>query len=154
MLLKSLWAVLIVAAIVTSALALHPEWRVRAQAQLFPEKKELLATVNGDLLGDGAEYKVLKFATGRGLIVEVHSPSQDPGEPFVFVDRIFIPDRHDGYFSLNTQPTRLAIVDIDGDGRGEILAPSFDEKLVAHLNTLRLDPSTRRLALVRPSTGP
>jgi hypothetical protein len=147
---KALWAALIVIVIAASAIALHPEWRLRAQAKLWPEKKELLATVNGDLLGTGQELKVLKFATRRGLIVEVHAPQSDPQAPYIMLDRIFIPDRHDGYFAINSRPTRLAIVDVDGDGRGEILAPSFDEKLVAHLNTLRLDPDTRRLELVRP----
>ncbi len=147
---KSLWAVLVVAALIVSALALSPEWRVRWQALIRPEKKDLLATVTGDLLNAGADLKVLKFATGRGLIVEVHEPSNDPNSPFKLVDRIFIPDRHDGFFTLNNQPTRLAIVDVDNDGTLEILAPSFDDKLVPHLNTLRLDPSTRKLRLAQP----
>jgi len=150
---KAVWAALIVIVMAVSAIALHPEWRVRAQAKIWPEKKELLATVTGDLLGNGQELKVLKFATRRGLIVEVHAPQSDPQAPYVMLDRIFIPDRHDGYFAIHSRPTRLAIVDVDGDGKGEILAPSFDDRLVAHLNTLRLDPDTHKLELVRPPAG-
>lgn len=144
------WSMLLVAILTVSAIVFYPEWRVRWQAWLLPEKKDLLATVSGALLGDGTEYKVLKFATRRGLIVEVHAQNSGAHQPFVFIDRIFIPDRHDGYFSLNTAATQLAMVDMDGDGRLEILAPSFDEKLVAHLNTLRLDPDSKRLELVKP----
>ncbi|MGE0763939.1 MAG: hypothetical protein AB7N80_11725 [Bdellovibrionales bacterium] len=148
-----LWALLIMATLMVSAILLHPEWRVRVQAYFMPEKKELLATVSGDLLGDGQELKILKFATARGLVVEVHAAQPDALKPFTLVDKIFIPDRHDGFFSLNSQATRLALVDVDGDGKPEIIAPSFDDKLVAHLNTLRLDPDTRRLELVKPATN-
>jgi hypothetical protein len=146
---KILWAMLVMATIFTIAVALHPEWRVRWQAWLLPEKRDLLASVTGDLLNNGIQMKVLKFATGRGLIIEVHSPTENEAS-FNLVDRIFIPDRHDGYVTLNSQPTRLAIVDVDHDGSPEILAPSFDEKLVAHLNTLRLNPASKKLELVKP----
>lgn len=146
---KVLWSVLVAATLFTIAVALTPEWRVRWQAWLLPETRDLLATVTGDLLNNGVQMKVLKFATGRGLIVEVHAPNEDQAS-FSLVDRIFIPDRHDGYVTLNAQPTRLAIVDVDNDGSPEILAPSFDEKLVAHLNTLRLNPESKRLELVKP----
>lgn len=150
---RILWAVLALLIVTVSLILLVPEWRVRWQAKFMPERKELLATVSGDLLGDGVELKVLKFSTSRGLIVEVHATSPDALKPYTLVDKIFIPDRHDGFFSLNTQATRLALVDVDGDGKPEIIAPSFDDKLVAHLNTLRLDPETRRLELVKPQTN-
>lgn len=147
---RVLWSALIIAIVVVITIVLVPEWRIRWQSYFMPQQKELLATVTGDLLGDGHEMKVLKFSTNRGLIVEVHAPNPDALNPYTLVDKIFIPDRHDGYFSLNAQATRLALVDVDGDGRPEIIAPSFDDKLVAHLNTLRLDPDTRRLELVKP----
>lgn len=147
---RATWVLLALAALIVSALALHPDWRTRLQAVFIGDQRVLLATVTGDLTGDGTSYKILKFSTSRGIIVEVVAPSPDSSETYNLVDRIFIPDPHDGFFSLNTHATRLALVDVDGDGRPEILAPSFDNKLVAHLNTLRLDPDTRRLELVRP----
>lgn len=145
----SVWFVLGVCAVVVSGLALHSETRIRLQAWLEPEQKELLATLTADLLGNGSQFKILKYGTTRGIIVEVLAPSENEAGAYQFVDRIFIPDPHDGFFSINTHATRLAIVDVDEDGQPEILAPSFDDKLVAHLNTLRLDPDTRRLELVK-----
>lgn len=147
---RATWVILTIATIVVSAMALHPDWRTRLQAVFVGDQRQLLATVSGDLLNDGTTFKVLKFSTSRGIIVEIVAPNPNQEESFSLVDRIFIPDPHDGFFSLNTHATRLALVDVDGDGRPEIIAPSFDNKLVAHLNTLRLDPDTRRLELVRP----
>ncbi len=144
------WFVLVLGILGVAAILVNNEWRVKVQARIAGEQKELLATVSGQLLGDDQNFKVLKFATRRGLIIEVHAPHTDPLKPFVLVDKLFIPDLHDGFFSLNNQATRLALVDVDEDGRLEIIAPSFDDKLSAHLNTLRLNPETRRLELVQP----
>ncbi len=149
----AIWFLLGVCTIMVSGLALHSESRIRLQAWLDSDKKELLATLSADLLGNGSQFKILKYGTSRGIIVEVLAPSENEAGAFQFIDRIFIPDPHDGFFSINTHATRLAIVDVDEDGQPEILAPSFDDKLVAHLNTLRLDPDTRRLELVRPKSS-
>lgn len=144
------WTLLGLGSMTITAVALNPDWRARLQAVFVGDDRQLLATVNGDLLADGTNFKILKFGTKRGIIVEVLAPGDSSDDGYSLVDRIFIPDPHDGFFSLNTHATRLALVDVDGDGRSEILAPSFDSQLVAHLNTLRLDPDTRRLELVRP----
>jgi hypothetical protein len=146
--------VLLLAAATVSSVALNSEWRLRFQAWAWPNEKKLLATVSGDLLGDGSNYKILKYATHQGLILEVQMPSKDPDQDFSLVDRVYIPDRFDGFFSINTIATRLALVDVDNDGRLEIVAPSFDDKLVAHLNTLRLNQDTRRLEIVKPLKTP
>ncbi len=141
------------ATVVVTAVALNPNWRIPIQAFLSPDHRVLLATVNGDLAGTGEMYKVLKYATHRGLIVEVMQATHDPNDPYRFVDRVVIPDRHDGFFSMNSEATRLALLDVDGDGHPEIIAPSFDESLSAHLNTLKFDPETKRLSLMQAPAG-
>ncbi|MBX7230490.1 MAG: hypothetical protein K1X29_00255 [Bdellovibrionales bacterium] len=147
---KILWSLLFTGVLISGGLALSSRHRLLWQAHFFPEKKELLAVVNGDLLGNGSEFKVLKYATRKGLIIEIQSPHQRNDNPYQMVDRVFIPDRHDGYFSLSTASTQLAILDINGDGVPEIIAPSFDENLMAHLNPMRLDPITKKIQLIRP----
>lgn len=140
---------LALATLAVTAIALNPNWRIPVQAFLRPDRRVLLATVSGDIAGTGEIFKILKFASQRGLVVEVMQTTHDPNDPYRFIDRVIIPDRHDGFFSMNSEATRLALLDVDGDGRPEIIAPSFDESLSAHLNTLKFDPETKRLSLMQ-----
>ena len=38
------------------------------------------------------------------------------------------------FFDHRGQAVQLAVVDLDGDGKMELLAPTFDKQLTAYLN--------------------
>ena len=59
-----------------------------------------------------------------------------------------LPDKKDGYFTFNGDVTNLAVDDIDNDKKSEILATTFDNDLVAHLNVYRYVPGQKELELV------
>ena len=45
---------------------------------------------------------------------------------------------------IKGQATNLALKDIDGDNSMEIIVPTYDSNLVAHLNVYKYDPFSRR----------
>ncbi len=140
---------LLVTAILLAA-ALTPSVRAKVQNFIAHPGREVLATAEGDLLGDGSASKVIKYRNEDGLFVEVLKIEAN-GESKM-IDRILLPDKHDGLFNYQGHVTRLAIADVDGDGKMELLAPSFDNQLVPHLNVFRYNPGSQRFEPFQPPT--
>lgn len=145
---KLILAVFFVVATLLIVVAVVPSLREKVQFAFTPVGNEVLATVQGNLLNDGSIVKVIKYKSSQGVFVEVHKLG-DEGQTSL-VDRILLPDKQDGLFNFHSQVTRLAITDIDGDGKVELLAPTFDDQLVPHLNVLRYNPTTLRFELFTP----
>lgn len=135
-------------AICLAVAALVPSLRERARAMFLHSENELLASAEGDLLNDGTFAKVIKFRSGENLYVEVLKV-KDNGDTSV-VERILLPDKHDGLFNFQGHVTRLAIADIDNDGKFELLAPTFDNQLVPHLNVFHYNPAIGQFELYQP----
>ena len=125
-----------------------PSVREKAQAFFMKDGNEILATADGDLLGDGTTQKVIKVRNNEGIYVEVLKVLPN-GDTHV-VDRILLPDKHDGMFNYHGHVTKLAIADIDNDGKMELLIPTFDAQLVPHLNVFRFNPLMNKFELFQP----
>lgn len=138
---------LLLLAAVALAVVLTPALRERIQATMISSEREILATAEGDLLRDGSIVKVVKIRQGEGIWVEV---LKDSG-PNKLIDRILLPDKHDGLFNYQGHVTRLAIADIDGDGLMELLAPTFDQQLIPHLNVFRFNVDQKKFEPVNPA---
>lgn len=121
--------------------ALHPEVRSSMRTTLVKDFRMVVSTAHGDLTGSGVALTVAKVKTRDALFIEVYEPRSDGGQHLV--ERIELADKRDGYFNFNGQATNLAIDDIDGDGRPEILVPTFDHNLVGRLNIYRYNAGSR-----------
>lgn len=130
------------------AAVLTPSLRLSVQALLARDGREILATAEGDLLNDGSIAKVIKYRSKEGIYVEVLKMVSDGTSQTV--ERVLLPDKHDGLFNFQGHVTRLAIADIDGDGKSELLAPTFDNQLVPHLNVFRYNPAIGRFEPYQP----
>lgn len=128
--------------------AVTPSVRETIQNYFSHPGHEVLATAEGDLLGDGSVTKVIKYRASEGLYVEILKMNEK--RESVLVDRILLPDKHDGLFNFQGHVTRLAITDINNDGKMELLAPTFDNQLVPHLNVFRYNPAIGRFELFLP----
>ena len=84
------------------------------------------------MLGDGSHFTVAKVKTRDNIYLEIFQTLAS-GAPRL-VERIEIPEARDAYFNFNGQASNLAIQDLNGDGRPEILSPSFDRNLVGRLD--------------------
>jgi hypothetical protein len=120
--------------------ALHPTVRSSMRSSFVKDYRMIVSTAHGDLLGNGTEMIVAKIRTRDSLFLEIYEPKDDGSQRLV--ERIEMPDHKDGYFNFNGEAMNLAIDDVDGDGRLDILAPSFDQNLVGHLNIYHFDQSS------------
>ncbi len=111
-------------------------------------RRKVLATAVGALRSEGEPLKIIKYQTSQGVWLEVFGPSNDGLRPLL--DQIHLSDPFDAFFDLMGEATRLAILDLDGDGRLEVIAPTLDSRLSAHLNAYRWDDSAKRLTPIQP----
>lgn len=126
---------------------------LRKQVRTFFHKphRVILAVAKARLDGSGFEHHILKIRTNEGLFLEVYGLKSHPKIGFQneLLATVKLPDKRDGYFTFGGQVTNLAIDDVDNDQKPEILATSFDNDLVAHLNVYRYLPGNKELSLVK-----
>ncbi len=147
-----LFSVLMLLAAALLAAVLTPSIRESAQGYLSGVGREVLATAEGDVLNDASMAKVIKFRNKNGIWVEVMKIAQDGSS--TLVDTVALPDKHDGLFNFQGHVTRLAIADIDQDGTMELLAPTFDQQLVPHLNVFRYNKDLKKFEPFQPPSSP
>lgn len=145
--LHKIWKFSFVALFAASLLtALHPDVRAQVRGSLLGDYRMVVSSAHGDLSSDGTSFNIIKVKTREDLVLEVYKGSSEG--KYELVEKIQMPQQRDGYFSFNGQATNLAVDDIDGDGRPEILVPSFDRDLVGHLNVFRFDPTAKNFQKV------
>lgn len=144
-----LFSVLMLLAAALLAAALTPSVRTSVQGYLAGVGREVLATAEGDVLNDSSTAKVIKYRNRDGIWLEVIKDEGDGKSRLV--DRLPLPDKHDGLFNFQGHVTRLAIADIDQDGTMELLAPTFDQQLVPHLNVFRYNKDLKKFEPVHPA---
>ena len=120
---------------VSQVVLFSPSARQWVQAKVSSQQPEILSVVEGDLLNDGSRIKVVKFRTVEGIVLEFYSDGAY-GSRYQ-KSRVVLPNAKDGFFTYRGQAVQLAITDLDGDGTMELVSPTFDEQLVAHLNPYR-----------------
>ena len=124
---------------ITSAVILFSPARQWVQSQFVSKEHKLLSVVHSrDLMHDGTPVKVVKFQTIKGIVLEFYSEYQNGYH--ALITRVEIPNTQDGFFDHRGQAVQLAVVDLDGDGKMELLSPTFDETLLASLNPYHYSP--------------
>jgi hypothetical protein len=130
--------------------AVHPEVRANVRGTLRSDYRTVVSTAKGDLSGTGTLYTVAKVKTRDNIYLEIFETIMEQNEVGQaasatqrLVERIEIPEARDAFFSFNGQATNLAIDDVNGDGRPEILVPTFDRNLVGRLNVIEYDNDTQ-----------
>ncbi len=96
-----------------------------------PPERVILSVAYGRAVPD-KDVRVAKIQGRDGLYIEVYGPVENGLEPLL--DRFKLPDKRDGYFQFKGRATNLALQDLDGDHTYEIIAPTYDDSLVPHLN--------------------
>lgn len=147
-----LFSFLMLLAAALLAAALTPSVRESVQGYLAGVGREVLATAEGDVLNDTTVAKVIKYRNRDGIWLEIMKMAGDGKSELV--DRVPLPDKHDGLFNFQGHVTRLAIADIDQDGSLELLAPTFDQQLVPHLNVFRYNKELKKFEPYHPAATP
>jgi hypothetical protein len=147
-------------AIVGFVAVVHPDVRTSVRGSLRSDFRTVVSTAKGDLSGTGVMFTVAKIKTRDNIYLEIFetvieqtldgestTASSGSAAPRL-VERIEITDARDAFFSFNGQATNLAIDDVNGDGRPEILVPTFDRNLVGRLNVFEYNNDTREFSKV------
>ncbi len=130
-------------AIIMIIASLNPETRSSIRAALINDHRQVVSTAKGHLAGDDRLFTVAKVKTGDLLSLEIFEMIGNGQEKLV--EKIELADARDGYFDFNGHASNLAIDDVNGDGRPEILAPTFDNNMVGHLNVYNFDPESHSI---------
>ncbi len=127
---------ILAACICAGALALHPRLNQAVKFTFLSDYRKVLSTVSGNIIDQKNITKVIKLKTNEGLFLEVYH-GDNHLKPLI--SKIKLEDNKDAYFIFQGQSTNLALKDLDGDSKLEILVPSFDNNLVAHLNVYKFN---------------
>ncbi len=109
------------------------ERRKAVQSVIQKKDSRILSIVEGDLKNDGFSVKVVKSRTVNGITLDFYSEIQN-GNRYL-ISHVLIPNgKEDGFFDYRSEAVQLAVVDLDGDGKMELVSPAFNDKLTAFLN--------------------
>jgi len=142
---------LLLVALVVTAIAITPNWRQAARDLVSPEQRVILAKVTGDLTGQGPHVIVLKIKLRDSLVLEIYDAEKS--DENALMARIVLPEKRDGYFQLKGNATNLGLADVDNDGTMEIVAPAFDDQMIARLNIYKFNPATRSFDRMNAPAG-
>lgn len=109
-----------------------PSSRKQLRNYFQSDSHEILSTISGDVFGDGTPTKILKTRSQNGLFIEIYKTPAGLA-PQLF-QKINLPEIKDGHLIVNGEAANLVLDDVNKDMKPEILVPSFDRQLKAHLH--------------------
>lgn len=127
------------------SLAFHSGLKYEIRNGLALNERVVLSTVTGNITQDGILSKVIKVRSENKIFIEVYQLGANGQE---LISKLPIPHSHDGYFHLRGESSNLILNDVDGDSIPEIVAPSFDHNMVAHLNVYKYDRESNSFYLM------
>ena len=124
----------------------QPRFVKRWAARLMNNgKSRILRVFEVSLLERDMDVKVLKRKKGNSLSLEFLS--RLPDGSFRLINSVDLPGRYDGFFEYQKGTVSVGSMDQDGDGRLEIIAPTFDGFLRPHFNIVSYHPELNKFIL-------
>ncbi len=121
-------------------LTIIPQSRELIRSLIVSQSRVILAKIEAEVTPGGPKLIILKVKTADTLAIEIFSRENEDSNQ-KFRRRIVLDENRDAYFNFRGNATNLAFSDIDNDGSLEIIAPTFDQDLVPHLNLYKYDSS-------------
>lgn len=108
------------------------------------ERPQTLQVLELSLLEMNMDIKVLKKRYGDSMYLEFLSKTDGS---FRLINSVNLPGRYDGFLEYQKGTISLGTIDQNGDGRLEIIAPTFDKFLRPHFNIVFYRPELRKFKL-------
>lgn len=140
-------AVLIVLSMAIAIVLLNPELRTKTKDQLTGGRKSL-ATETAPIFNDNRIFKVSKVKEKDRLYIEIFFTSKNE---ISLLQKIELPDSRNAFFTFQGEAKALALTNIDKDPILEIIAPTFDKEMLAHLNVYKWNKILNQFELVSSS---
>ncbi len=135
-------AVLVILAMIVTTIAVVPRLRDRAKTLFLSQNRQILAKVSGSLGKDAPSVTILKISSTEGLSLEIYLTDPET-ESLKLMTKITLDEKRDAFFSFKGNATNLALADVDNDGELEIIAPAYDDQMVARLNVFKYNASIK-----------
>jgi hypothetical protein len=132
-----------------TAVALKEEWRQSLRSFFIKPYRQVLGKTEGQLSPQGPRIAVIKVKTDQGIHLEVYKIVNT--EELEQISELKLDEKRDGFVSIKGEAANLALVDFDSDSTLEIVAPTYDENLVARLNVFKYDQGTLEFRRALPS---
>ena len=121
-------------------LALHPKYRQMINMTFKGESREILSSLTTSRFSPDTLFRVLKVKTPNAIMLEFYRAEE--GEYGELLQRIALDETRDAYINVSGKVTNLIVDDIDGDSSYEIIAPTYDDDMVARLNVFKFNPAS------------
>ncbi len=128
-------------------MVLHPDVRTAVKGRIKPEDRSVLSVAMAQF-ETGIPYRIVKVRTSEGIQLELYRSPQD--SRVNLIDRVDLLFHKDAHFNFSGGTTNLAVDDINGDGQPEIIVPTLDKQLVAHLAVFQFDLTSKKLKRLLP----
>ena len=102
-------------------------------------QREVLSTATGNIFSDGQKVKVIKVRKNDEFFLEIYGHGMGfPSTPLL-LSRIPLSFKKDAYINFRGISSNLALYDIDGDNRLEIVVPGYERDLSTRVNVYKYD---------------
>ena len=114
--------------------------------------RQTLQRVEGPLSGTGIDIRVIKLRQGNKIYLEFLSKQAD--ESYSYINSVQLKGNREAYFDYWGDMQSLLLLDDDGDGRLDVIAPTFDKFFKPQINLVVYNPETLKFELGSPSDYP
>ena len=102
-------------------------------------QREVLSTATGNIFSDGRRVKVIKVRKNNEFFLEIYGSDVGFSSGPLLLSRISLSFKEDAYINFKGISSNLALYDVDGDNKLEILVPGYEENLSARINIYKYD---------------
>ena len=135
----ALYTVFLTLFCVSTICALNNDIREKLHVKFTSHQREVLSTATGNLLYNGQKAKVIKVRKNNEFFLEVYGNTLNSQSVPLLLSRISLPFGRDAYINFKGVSSNLALHDIDGDNKLEILVPGYEKNLSARINIYKYD---------------
>ncbi|MFP5518323.1 MAG: hypothetical protein ACLGGX_00340 [Bdellovibrionia bacterium] len=138
-----IYGVLALLALSATTVAVVPSLRSQAKLWLQSDNRTLVAKAQGMLTFEGPGITVLKVKQADGLFIEIYKNQNSDESIQELMAKFKLPEDKDAHFTFQGNATNLALGDLDADGILEIMAPTFDDEMVARLHIYKYNAESQ-----------
>ena len=107
--------------------------------------KQTLQIANAPLIENSLDIRILKVRSKNKIYLEFLSKQAD--DSYLEINSVELKGSREGYFEYWGEMTSLLILDDDGDGKLDVIAPTFDKYFRPQVNLVIYNKKTKQFEL-------